>query len=155
MASIDAHLDPNHEEIQQLQKQKKQIDKDIAKLKKQTKQMSLIEDWKALSALQKECQNMVKKHRGWNLTRLQKMTPFYSLQHPTKTGLKSDDESVEWVQDFLKNGGKLATLHHTAQKSWDSTLNRTFRRKTRAKPKSTDSDSSTTTSSSMSMRGKT
>ena len=156
MNNLDAVLDPTSEEIKALERQKRDIDKEIKRVKSQAKMMDSLEKWKELSALQNELNQKVRKHSGWTLTKLQKMTPFYTLQHPTKSILKSDNEDDAWVQDFVKNGGKIATLQDTAKKSWLTTMSRVFNKKARKKksPAATV-DTKMTTSSTISMRGKT
>ena len=140
MNNLDAVLDPTSEEIKALEKQKRDIDKEIKRVKSQAKMMDSLEKWKELSALQNELNQKVRKHSGWTLTKLQKMTPFYTLQHPTKSILKSDNEDDAWVQDFVKNGGKLTTLIDTADKSRIATWQRISKPKKRKKKKAKEGE---------------
>lgn len=155
MSNLDLHLDPTAEEIKQLRKQQRDIEKEIKRIQATAKIMDKIETWQSLSKLKDEFESKLKNYRGWNLSRLDKMIPFYEYQHPTQSNLKSNDENDDWVQDFLKHGGKIETLQKTAKSTWESTLNRVLKKSTRKSKKSSGVDEKLTTSNTISMRGKT
>jgi len=155
MSNMDLEIDPTEEEIKELRKQKRDIDKEIKRLQANAKISDKIDTWKELSQLKHSFENKLVNHRGWNLSRLSKMTPFYEYQHPDKSGLKSLHENAWWIQEYLKNGGKIETLRKTARNSWEKTVNRVLKKSTRKSKKSSGVDEKLTTSNTISMRGKT
>lgn len=109
--------------------------KELEKEKLEYRASSDMENWKKLTELKRklEATNIENGVGGWNLKRISTMMEYYTYQHPKKPMLKSDKESDLWVTDFLNNGGKLATLISTADKSRLATWQRINGKKKRKK----------------------
>jgi len=98
----------------------------LLKEQKEHRLNSGMSQWKELTALKNKIEKDVGNNSicdGWNLKRISTMTDYYEYQHPDTPQLKSNDENVDWIVDFLKGNGQLTTLISTAEKSrvkiWD------------------------------------
>jgi hypothetical protein len=144
--------------LSEMKKAHKAQIKELEKDRAEYRALNDMKDWQKLTELKRNINKTIKEKgvAGWNLKRISSLMEYYTYQHPKKPVLKSDNESDPWVQEFLSNGGKLATLISTADKSRIATWQRVSGRKKRKK-KSPDTtiDTKMTTSSTMSMRGKT
>ena len=121
--------------LSEMKKAHKAEIKDLEKEKLEYRAVTDMKDWKKLTELKRNLNKSISENGvpGWNLKKMSKLMEYYTYQHPTKTVLKSDNESENWVQEFLSNGGKLTTLIDTADKSRIATWQRISGRKKRTK----------------------
>ena len=116
--------------------------KELQKDRAEYRALTDMADWQKLTALKISLNKNIQENgvAGWNLKKMSTLMEYYTYQHPKKPVLKSDNESDVWVEEFLKNGGKLATLIDTANKSRVATWQRISGRKKRKKKSTTEAD---------------
>ena len=131
------------EEIKKLRQSKRDIDKEIKRIKEAEKLAESISKWKEISDIKNKIYNQIKNNsmtKNWSLKRLMSMQDYYTMQHPTNSKLKTSDENTQWVQDYIKNGGAKSKLIETANRSrpiaW-SKMNPKRGRKTKTSSSST------------------
>ena len=131
------------EEIKKLRQSKRDIDKEIKRIKEAEKLQASLSKWKDITDLKNKIYNQIKSNdvaKSWSLKRLMAMQDYYTMQHPTNSKLKTSDENTQWVQDYIKNGGAKSKLIETANKSrpvaW-SKMNPKRGRKTKTSSSST------------------
>ena len=131
------------EEIKKLRQSKRDIDKEIKRIKEAEKLQASLSKWKEITDLKNKIYNQIKSNdvaKSWSLKRLMAMQDYYTMQHPTNSKLKTSDENTQWVQDYIKNGGAKSKLIETANKSrpvaW-SKMNPKRGRKTKTSSSST------------------
>ena len=131
------------EEIRRLRQQKRDLDKEIKRIKEAEKLQASLSKWKDITDLKNKIYNQIKSNdvaKSWSLKRLMAMQDYYTMQHPTNSKLKTSDENTQWVQDYIKNGGAKSKLIETANKSrpvaW-SKMNPKRGRKTKTSSSST------------------
>ena len=131
------------EEIRRLRQQKRDLDKEIKRIKEAEKLQASLSKWKEITDLKNKIYNQIKSNdvaKSWSLKRLMAMQDYYTMQHPTNSKLKTSDENTQWVQDYIKNGGAKSKLIETANKSrpvaW-SKMNPKRGRKTKTSSSST------------------
>ena len=131
------------DEIKKLRQSKRDIDKEIKRIKEAEKLQASLSKWKEITDLKNKIYNQIKSNdvaKSWSLKRLMAMQDYYTMQHPTNSKLKTSDENTQWVQDYIKNGGAKSKLIETANKSrpvaW-SKMNPKRGRKTKTSSSST------------------
>lgn len=128
-----------------LSEMEKEHKAEIKELKKERAEYRAINDmttWQKLTALKISLNKNIQENgvAGWNLKKMSSLMEYYTYQHPKKPVLKSSSESDPWVEEFLKNGGKLTTLINTADKSRIATWQRINKPKKRKKKKATEGE---------------
>tara|TARA_Y100000385_G_scaffold287036_1_gene350338 strand:+ start:269 stop:814 length:546 start_codon:yes stop_codon:yes gene_type:complete len=126
--------------LSEMKKAHKAEIKELEKDRAEYRALTDMKDWQKLTALKKDLNKIVREKgvAGWNLKKMSTLMEYYTYQHPKKPVLKSDNESDIWVQEFLSNGGNLATLISTADKSRIATWQRISGRKKRKKKSTTE-----------------
>ena len=131
------------EEIRRLRQQKRDLDKEIKRIKEAEKLQASLSKWKDITDLKNKIYNQIKSNdvaKSWSLKRLMAMQDYYTMQHPTNSKLKTSDENTQWVKDYIKNGGAKSKLIETANRSrpiaW-SKMNPKRGRKTKTSSSST------------------
>ena len=131
------------EEIRRLRQQKRDLDKEIKRIKEAEKLQASLSKWKEITDLKNKIYNQIKSNdvaKSWSLKRLMAMQDYYTMQHPTNSKLKTSDENTDWVQKYLKGGGAKSKLIETANRSrpiaW-SKMNPKRGRKTKTSSSST------------------
>ena len=131
------------EEIRRLRQQKRDLDKEIKRIKEAEKLQASLSKWKEITDLKNKIYNQIKSNdvaKSWSLKRLMAMQDYYTMQHPTNSKLKTSDENTQLVQDYIKNGGAKSKLIETANRSrpiaW-SKMNPKRGRKTKTSSSST------------------
>ena len=118
---------------------------EIKELKKEQAEYRALNDmskWQKLTDLKINLEKTIRESdiAGWNLKKISSLMEYYTYQHPKKPVLKSSNESDTWVQEFIKNGGKLTTLIDTADKSRIATWQRISKPKKRKKKKAKEGE---------------
>ena len=131
------------EEIKKLRQSKRDIDKEIKRIKEAEKLQASLSKWKDITDLKNKIYNQIKSNdvaKSWSLKRLMAMQDYYTMQHPTNSKLKTSDENTQWAQDYIKNGGAKSKLIEPANRSrpiaW-SKMNPKRGRKTKTSSSST------------------
>ena len=131
------------EEIRRLRQQKRDLDKEIKRIKEAEKLQASLSKWKEITNLKNKIYAQIKSNdmtKSWSLKRLMSMQDYYTMQHPTNSKLKTSDENTDWVQKYLKGGGAKSKLIETANRSrpiaW-SKMNPKRGRKTKTSSSST------------------
>ena len=103
-------------EITRLQKEKRQLEKDIKHIRRESKLAESVDRWKEISNVRNKVIETIKTNsatKGFSLKRLMSMQEYYIYQNPNLHKLKTSNKDADWVQEWLKSGNGIEKLIET------------------------------------------
>ena len=104
-------------EITRLQKEKRQLEKDIKHIRRESKLAESVDRWKEISNVRNKVIETIKTNsatKGFSLKRLMSMQEYYIYQNPNLHKLKTSNKDADWVQEWMKRGNSIEKLIETA-----------------------------------------